>query len=215
MIQLSLRTNVFSDRLVLEYQVANGTNAPVYLADDECTGVHPSAVPERPTAASTWLLSSGELLILEGFRLTPLMPPDLENLVPHTWPAPSLSRVEAGGTRGGVVALRLPIAASYGNPGKPFDTVLTKRFRFALDVLTPPPGVQPREVDGSSAVRLDWLTTPQTRLKFAGELPHAVAVESTTARWNTQDGDRHAEMIEANRTHAEQSSGAHLPIWRY
>ena len=212
MIELSVRAEVLPDRLTIQYWVANNTSAPIYLADRECTGNHPSSVPERPTSASTWLLSSGELLILEGWRLPPLMPPDLEYLSPYAWHAPVFSRVAVGAVAQRVIELRSPIAATYGDADKPFETALTNRFRFALDVLAPPPSTQAREIDGSDSVDLEW--EHDLRLKFTGELPHAVPVQSTPERWNIMDGDRHAEMIAADRTHAAQRPGAHLPLWR-
>jgi hypothetical protein len=212
MIQLSLRADVLPDRLTIRYQVENGTNAPIYLADRARTGDHPSSFAEHATSASTWLLSSGELLILQGWRLTPLMPPDLAGVLPYSWPQPALTRVAAGGTSLGVIELRSPVAATYGDANKLFDTVLTKRFRFALDVLAPPVSTQAREVDGSDAVDLEW--EHDLRLTFSGELPRAVPVQATPAIWNVPDGDRHAEMIEANRPYHVQSTGAHLPIWR-
>jgi len=186
---------VTPQRLSVWCEVTNPTDRPCYLANrppqPHCNRVKQEAYAEGPNG--TWLLQSGDLLMLFGDAIVP-------SPSPFMWEFPALTKIAAGQRYSFTVELHAPVR-EYG--GTLYDLSgqsywhpryrATSRLWLVADVSWPSDRL-PREerVDGTDAVRLCSDSTA-TREQLVIDLPQPVLVDDPPD--GTHRGDAHAQQI--------------------
>lgn len=197
---LSASATCTTDRLTIRGEIHNRSNRRLYVQDRPAFA-HPcdvSPVHDGAGANGSWLLSSGELLVVVG-STSFVSPPEggPRYPTPYAWPQPNFTRVEPGARHPLTIDFKLPVLSHMGGGTrseyrKPDEVRLTSRvwllvrYEWPLDE-----SVQEQPNDGSTSV---WLREPTRdaaeQLQFELAQPIAAEDPGLLSFW----GDSHAEV---------------------
>jgi len=203
---LHARAIVTPERFSLSCEFTNSSDRPCYLAnrppDAHCDSFVQDAY--APGANGTWLIQSGELLMLVGDAI-------MTTPSPFRWEAAASTRILAGQVYSFLIDLHAPIRefAGCGSDARPAVYLpparsrATSRLWLVAELAWPTEAIREEAVDGSDAVRLLSGST-YAREQLVIDLPSPLLVEDSAD--GTLRGDAHAQMIREGRLPAEMQS---------
>lgn len=180
--------------LVIDYEVANTWDRPIYLANRALqAGLNPDAVDRQAFSdgsASVFLLRSGEVLIFQG-------PLPIPNPSPYHWPQPYCTAVAPRSSSRASIRLRTPLHQSaHHRGGAPGTIVTATAISLIVEAMVDPESVQQQDGTDAVYVRADRMFRLGAKLQLDTPLSVETCAELTAL------GEEMAHRIRHNMTYS-------------